>query len=137
MASAELVSPTFIKKWQEEGVLDNGIIHCDNCSLANYSIQDYEILYKHKKLAYFFFVAHNGTEAKDDPLLCHSCFLNELKKLAKDKQEGIRITLLDDDNAYECDFVSEELIDGDPEPDLDDDDDEEDEGFWPFFPPKE
>ena len=131
MAAAELVSPKFIEKWQQEGFLPEGVIRCDDCDYTDYTVEEYKILYEHKKLAYFFFISNPDDEKiEETPFLCHGCLFNELKKAAGD--EPLRVTLLDEENSYSCEIVPEELYDGDPEPEESDEDD--DEGLWPFFP---
>ena len=127
MAAAELISPNFIERWQQEGFLPKGVISCERWSWTNYTVEEYKILYEHKKLAYFFFIS-DDEKIEETPFLCHGCLFNELKKAAGN--EPLRVTLLDEENSYSCELIPEEWMDGDPYPEPEESDEDDDEDFW-------
>ena len=117
MVTAEIISPTKIKDWRKRGFLNsNEGIFCESCGL-DYDDGEYKILYKHKKIGYFFFI----DPSQNDRLyiLCHDCLFKKIKKLAKG--EEFDLLIMDDDNEYTCKFYPHETWDDDDDnfPDFD------------------
>jgi len=114
MVVAELISPKSIGQWRTRGFLNsNEGVFCDQCSL-DYKDEEYKILFKHKKIAYFLF----SQEEEPDRLniLCHDCLLKNIKKIADG--EELKLLILDEENEYTCKFYPEDTVDDDDEADF-------------------
>ena len=83
MLIAEIIMPESLSTWKERGYIPcNDSIACEGCRIS-YSKDHYDILFKAKKLGYFFFPPPDDIPALD--LLCHDCLYKNIKKYAKDE----------------------------------------------------
>ena len=133
MNTAELIQPKSLGKWSKKGYLPkSGKISCGGCKLS-YLRTEYKILFKNKKLAYFFL---------PDPLdpikmmiVCHDCLFKILKKTADKTDKPTELIILDEEEEYRCKFYSQDFL-GDYE-DFSDgfesQNDRDDEDDLPFF----
>jgi hypothetical protein len=104
MVAAELITPKTMRVWRRKGFLNsNEGIFCESCGL-DYLDHEYEILFEHKKVAYFFF--SNEDEHNLLRLVCHDCLFNQVKKIAKGKE--FELVILDDKTEYICKFYPKE-----------------------------
>ena len=106
MIVAELISFKSLPEWRKRGYLPSEGVCCDDCQLS-YEDYEYDILFKRKKLGYFFFP--DPTNASILYVLCHDCLFKHIKVLAEG--EEIDLLILDDENEYECKFYPEDMAD--------------------------
>jgi len=127
MIVAELISLKSLPVWRKRGYLPPEGMCCDDCELS-YDDQEYDILFKRKKLAYFFFPDPNNASLLY--VFCHDCLFKHIKVLAEGQETDLLI--LDDENEYQCKFYPEDMADDSKASDFlggDGDDD-----IWPIFP---
>tara|TARA_R100001082_G_scaffold88117_1_gene54524 strand:+ start:173 stop:610 length:438 start_codon:yes stop_codon:yes gene_type:complete len=86
-------------------------IECDDCTL-NYSLEDYKVLYKAKKLLYFYVPSHESMGHEDfsfDVILCHGCLFKFIKKISEETNDKITFYIVEEGIKKKCSFFPTEV----------------------------